>query len=77
MYEEIVQVGENLTTYQAEAEMQVLTVSGEEHVLLRIGRLDDFYHVDLTDEARGLKQTLVRNADGVFFLTANERISLT
>lgn len=72
VYEEIVQVGENLTTYQAEAEMQVLTASGEEHVLLRISRLDDFYHIDLTDEARGLKQTLVRNADGVFLLTANE-----
>lgn len=72
VYEEIVQVDENLTTYQAEAEMQVLTASGEEHVLLRISRLDDFYHVDLTDNTRGLKQTLVRNADGVFLLTDNE-----
>ncbi|MGM0522890.1 MAG: LolA family protein [Bacillota bacterium] len=72
VYEEIVQVGEGLTTYQAEADMQVLTASGEERVLLSISRLDDFYHVDLTDDSRGLKQTLVRNADGVFLLTDNE-----
>lgn len=72
VFEEIIEVGENLTTYQAEADMQVLTASGEEHVLLRVSRSDDFYHVDLTDEARGLKQTLVRNADGVYLLTENE-----
>ncbi len=72
VYDEIVQVGENLTAYQAQADMQVLTANGEEQVKLRISRLDDFYHVDLTDDVRGLKQTLVRNADGVFLLTDNE-----
>lgn len=72
VFQEIVETGEKLTTYQAKADMKVLTANGEEYVELTISRLDDFYHVALTDSARALNQALVRNEDGVFLLTDNE-----
>ncbi|SFO75936.1 LolA family protein [Halolactibacillus alkaliphilus] len=72
VYHEVIRVGDEATTYEAQALMRILTGDGEEEIALTIRRKDDLYQVQLIDGLRGLDQTLVRNKEGVYLLTDNE-----